>query len=302
MADLALKPIGSTIDSAPKSAADSATSPVNSAPEPVVFDDRLVLPPTQADLPYDDDTTMETSRHKKQMDLLIEAIELWLDNNHSDGFVGGNMFVHFNLARALNKDFREPDFFVALGVPRGERMSWVVWEEGKGPDVIIELLSESTAAKDKGEKKQVYQDQLRVPDYFWFDPLNPDDFAGFTLCNGNYEPILPNDRGHLVCQRLGLSLVRWHGIYRGVETTWLRWATLEGDLLPMFQEFADQAQQEAQQAQQEAQQAQQRADQAEQQLHSVVMLLLQQGMDIAQVSQLTRLSEVTIRQLTATTL
>jgi Uma2 family endonuclease len=38
---------------------------------------------------------------------------------------------------------------VVLDVPRRERKSWVVWEEEKAPDVVIELLSESTAKKDK---------------------------------------------------------------------------------------------------------------------------------------------------------
>jgi len=51
-----------------------------------------------------------------------------------------------------------------LGVPKRERRSWVVWEEGKAPDVVIELLSESTAEQDKNEKKLIYQSQLRVSD------------------------------------------------------------------------------------------------------------------------------------------
>jgi len=49
----------------------------------------------------------------------------------------------------------------------------VVWEEGKAPDVIIELLSESTATQDKTVKKEIYQNQMRFPEYFWYDPFNP---------------------------------------------------------------------------------------------------------------------------------
>ena len=70
------------------------------------------------------------------------------------------MFVYFSTAQLKNQDFKGPDFFAVLGVPKGERKSWVTWEEGKAPDVVIELLSESTAQIDKTEKKQIYQDKL----------------------------------------------------------------------------------------------------------------------------------------------
>ncbi|HEY9674986.1 MAG TPA: Uma2 family endonuclease, partial [Waterburya sp.] len=108
----------------------------------------IQLPPTQAELPYDDGIPMESARHKAQMDLLIDALIPWLEKRE-DGYVGGNMFVYYSLAQVRNKDFKGPDFFAVLGVPKGERKSWVVWEEGKAPDVVIELLSESTAAADE---------------------------------------------------------------------------------------------------------------------------------------------------------
>lgn len=44
---------------------------------------------------------------------------------------------------------------MVLGVPKRERRSWVVWEEeSKMPDVIIELLSDSTRKIDKWEKRK----------------------------------------------------------------------------------------------------------------------------------------------------
>ena len=76
------------------------------------------------------------------------------------------MFVYFSLAQVRNQAFRGPDFFVVLDVSPRERKSWVVWQEGKGPDVVIELLSDSTAAHDKGEQKIIYQNALRVLEYY----------------------------------------------------------------------------------------------------------------------------------------
>lgn len=219
--------------------------------------------PTQDDLPSDDGIPMETERHKKQMDLLIYPLEVWLNQR---GYVGGNMFVYYSLKQVRYQDFKGPDVFVVLGIPRVERKSWVVWEEGKSPDVVIELLSESTATYDKGEKKQIYQDRLKVSEYYWFDPFAPEDWAGFELKGGSYEPILPNERGHLVSQRLELTLVRWSGVYAGVETIWLRWATLSGEVLPTAQETSDRemrrADAEAKRAKIEAQRAKVEAQRA----------------------------------------
>ncbi len=44
-----------------------------------------------------------------------------------------------------------------------ERKSWMVWEEnGKYPNLILEILSESTAKVDRGLKKQLYQNVFRT--------------------------------------------------------------------------------------------------------------------------------------------
>jgi Uma2 family endonuclease len=195
----------------------------------------ISLPPTQPELPYDDSEPMESQRHKVQMELLIDAMTVWLEGR-DDGYVGGNMFVYYSLAQLKNQDFKGPDFFAVLGVPKGERLSWVCWEEGKTPDVVIELLLGSTALMDKGEKKAIYQNQLHVPEYFWYDPFNPQDMAGFQLQAGTYQPIVKDDYERLVSQVLQLALVQWSGAYKGIETTWLRWATPEGRLLPTAEE------------------------------------------------------------------
>ena len=171
-------------------------------------------PPTEDELPCDDGMPMETQRHALQMQLLIDPLRLfWADR--TDAYVGGNMFIYFSLEQARHQDFRGPDFFAVLGVPKRERKSWVVWQEGKGPDVVIELLSESTAAQDKGEKKDVYQDRLRVPEYFWFDPFTA-EWAGFTLRNGGYEPLTEDGQGRLTASVWSLL---WSGGTASIKTS-----------------------------------------------------------------------------------
>ncbi|NJO39363.1 MAG: Uma2 family endonuclease [Cyanobacteria bacterium CRU_2_1] len=247
----------------------------------------VTLPPTQAELPYDDGVPMETQRHKLQMDVLLDTLQPWLDAR-SDGYIGGNMFVYYSMTQVRNRDFKGPDFFAVLGVPKGERLSWVIWEEDKAPDVVIELLSDSTATQDKNEKKLIYQDRMRVPEYFWFDPFNPNDWAGFSLQQGVYQPIVPNAQNQLVSQSLGLALVRWQGNHKGIDTIWLRWETPNGELLPTAQEIAKQEQRQVEQERQ-------RAEQAESRLRQVVLNLLQTGMTVAQVAQVTGLTDSQIR-------
>lgn len=215
----------------------------------VIANASIALPPTQDELPCDDGIPMETQRHKMQMDLLLDTLQPWLDQQE-DGYIGGNMFIYFSTQQIRNQDFRGPDFFAVLGVPKQERKSWVVWEEGKAPNVVIELLSESTSDEDKTRKKNIYQNQLRVPEYFWYDPFNPEDWAGFDLQGGEYQSLVRDANNRYISQQLDLALVQWHGVYKNLETVWLRWETLEGELLPTERELSQQAQQEAEQAQQ----------------------------------------------------
>jgi Uma2 family endonuclease len=234
-------------------------NPITEVLDPVYLPE---LPPTQDELPYDDSEPMESWRHRCQMDLLISTTQTWLQQR-PDGFVGGNMFLYYSLEQTRGRNFKGPDYFVVLGVPKGERKSWVIWEQGKGPDVVIELLSPSTAQEDKTSKKQLYEQIIRVPEYFWFDPFDPEDWAGFRLRGDRYEPIQEDAEGCLPSEVLGLCLVKWEGRFRDIEATWIRWATAAGELVPT-----------------EAELERQRAEQAEQRAGRLARKLRELGVDL----------------------
>jgi len=230
------------------------------APEVVAGVPRL---PTQDELPYEDGIPMETARHRSQMNLLIETLQHYWATQGIQGFVGGNMFIYYSLAQVRTQDVRGPDFFAVRDVAGHERKSWVVWEEGKGPDIVIELISESTAAFDRGDKQRIYQNELRVPEYIWYDPLSG-EWAGFGLEDGVYVPLPMDAEERLLCPRLGLALVRWWGTYQAIPARWLRWATLEGGLVLTEAEAERQQAREAQrQVERERQQAREAERQAE---------------------------------------
>jgi Uma2 family endonuclease len=227
----------------------------------------VIFPPSNLE---SDEPPLESSLHLQQMLLLIQCLNWWWRdiNKINDYFVAGNMTIYYSPRQIKTKDFRGPDFFLVLDTENRERNSWVVWEEGgKYPNLIIELLSPSTASTDKGLKKQIYQDIFRTPEYFWFNPQSL-EFAGFILFGGTYQPIEPNPQGLLWSQQLKL--------YLGVHDGKLRYFLPEGQLMLTPEEYGVQATQRAEEqaklteeatklAEQQAQRAEQQTQLAEQQ-------------------------------------
>jgi Uma2 family endonuclease len=187
----------------------------------------VIFPP--GDL-YSDEPPLETELHLRQIILLLKCLEwLWRDKN--DFYAAGNLSIYYSPRQRKSEYFRGPDFFVVRGTERKIRKSWVVWQEdGKYPNVIVEILSPKTADTDKNLKKQIYQDTFRTPDYFWFDP-DTLEFAGFHLVDGEYQPLEPNAQGHLWSQQLNLYLGNHQGL--------LRFFTSAGKLVPTPEEEAE---------------------------------------------------------------
>ena len=224
----------------------------NPAPKSVAAD--VIFPPSDL---YSNEPPLETYLHLQQMLLLINCLD-WLWRDRDDYFAAGNLSIYYSPHKTKSEDFRGPDFFVVLGTERRPRKSWVVWEEdGKYPNLIVEILSDSTATTDRGNKKQIYQDIFRTPDYFWFDPYSG-EFAGFHLVDGRYESLEPNAEGWLWSQQLELFL--------GIREGKLRFFTPNGELVPTPDEAAIAAEQQVVWEKQQTQQEKQRADLAEEQM------------------------------------
>ncbi|WP_204102088.1 MULTISPECIES: Uma2 family endonuclease [Spirulina sp. CCY15215] len=232
-------------------------------PQNLTIKEEIPLPPTN--LPYDDGEPLESNRHRIAMNVLIESLHQAYQER-DDYFASGNMFIYYSSAQVRNKDFRGPDFFVALNVDGTiERRSWIVWEEeGRYPDVIVELMSPSTAGEDTGNKKRIYERTFRTPNYFVYNPFNQESLQGWHLgVNGRYEDLTPNERGWLWCESLGLWLGTWEGTLMKESAVWLRFYDRNGNLVLLPQEVADLERERADRAQQEKELEKQRADRAE---------------------------------------
>jgi Uma2 family endonuclease len=187
----------------------------------------IVVPP--ADL-WSDELPLESDLHRLQMQLLIDCL-VWLWRSRNDFYASGNLTIYYSPQQIKSQDFRGPDFFVVLRTERKPRKSWVVWaENGQYPNMIVEIISPSTAEVDKGLKKKIYQNIFRTPEYFWFDP-NGLELAGFLLVGGQYQPLEANPQGWLWSQQLELFL--------GVQNGQLRFFMQEGQLVPTPAEIAE---------------------------------------------------------------
>ncbi len=188
--------------------------------------DEIEFPPSDLE---SDEPPLESDLHREQIDLLIRLLKYWWRDRH-DFYMSGNLTVFYNQQQLKSRDFRGPDVFVVMDAEPKPRKSWTIWEEGgKYPNLVIELLSSSTARVDRGTKKQLYQDVWRLPNYFWFDPHNL-EFAGFDLVDNKYQVIQPTDAGLLWSDQLEL--------YLGVHEQQLHWFTADGQLIPLPEEQA----------------------------------------------------------------
>ena len=106
-----------------------------------------------------------------------------------------------------------PDVFVVFGVEDRMRMNYKVWEEGKGPDFVLEVASPGTWREDVGRKREVYA-RLGVKEYWLYDPLGEHlepALQGNRLVDGEYErqPLVKSVDGRLVLYSETLGLELW---------------------------------------------------------------------------------------------
>jgi Uma2 family endonuclease len=224
----------------------SVPNPTPAVPEPWASLGRL---PTEDELPYDDGEPMETTRHRDQMFLLIESLKAhW--SERKDYYVSGNMFLHYDPTN--RRHMRGPDFFLVLDTDQHERKSWVVWQEGmRYPDVIVELLSDTTRKVDEGENKRLYARIFRTAEYYLYDPFSY-ELEGFTLRGAEYVPVAADSRGRIYSPKTGL--------YLAVRDGWLRWLSADDEVLPTPWELAQQAMERADEEQRHAELERQRAE------------------------------------------
>lgn len=134
-----------------------------------------------------------------------------------------------------------PDMMVSLDVgeddPRYEdkRRQYRIWDEGKPPELVIELASPSTVARDEVGKKEDYA-AMGVREYVLFDPagdmLHP-RLQVYRLTASGYEPVPADPAGAVESSVLaGYAWVREDDLLR-------LWDRASRRLVPTPEERAD---------------------------------------------------------------
>ena len=152
-----------------------------------------VPPGVVVDYPCSDDQPIAESEFQLVPMLYALTVLRTYFRHRADVYVGGDMFVYYeegNPAAVV-----APDVFVVIGAPkRAEhpRDTYKLWEEPKGPDFVIEVLSSSTWKADLGPKRALYS-SLGVMEYWLFDPtrehlLSP-PLRGMRLAGREYREL-----------------------------------------------------------------------------------------------------------------
>ena len=195
----------------------------------------------------------ETQIHGECMMYVTYALRRYFrKRGRDDVYIGMNNFLYYEQGNP--RAVVAPDVYVVVGAPASPpRDTYMLWNEPKAPDFVLEVTSKSTRRDDERRKRGVYA-ALGVREYFLYDPrveyLAP-PLQGWRLHEGEYRAVptvtMLSNRGVAVASEvLGLELrddrearmVRLHD-------------RATGENLPTYEE-ADRAREEAERAREEA--------------------------------------------------
>jgi Uma2 family endonuclease len=197
--------------------------------------------PTMYDLPSEDpeELGLPDEFHDFQPQLLRETCQV-KTYNIDEVFIGTDLNLYYDSRHT--QWHKRPDWFLVLGVPIAKqqedlRWSYVIWQEGVSPFLVIELLSPGTEDEDLGRnlreinqppgKWEVYERILRIPYYVVFDRYQ-NNFRLFRLTATRYEEITMLKNQYWF-EELGLGLGVWEGEFQRSRGRWLRWYDQSGN-------------------------------------------------------------------------
>ena len=209
-----------------------------SNPRPETYLEELEIPNIDH-LVTEDDTPVDNLPSEKNQRLLVEPLySSWKETNPERKFLAAaNIAVYYQISEPQVV----PDMLLSLDVEPAsdwwekKNRSYFVWEFGKPPDVVIEIVS-NTKGQEGGEKLVKYA-WMRAEYYAIFDPkqqISDDVLRVYELQGGRY---VQRQDWKLAGVQLGLTL--WDGEFEGRQDTWLRWTDVEGKLIPTGKEQAD---------------------------------------------------------------
>lgn len=223
--------------------------------------------PTMYDLPseFPEEPGLPDEFHDLQPQLLSRSLTL-AGYSRDQWFTGSDLNVYYDVHHPLWH--KRPDWFLSVGVSRlydghDLRRSYVVWQEGVSPAVVVEFLSPRTEREDLGRfyqdadrvnadedevnpidlsqvpgKLEVYETYLRVPHYIVYSRYTQ-RLRYFKLVGRQYEeqPVVLSPTS-IWLKDLDIGLGLWEGEFEGKQGHWLRWCNANGRWLSTDTEAA----------------------------------------------------------------
>ena len=148
---------------------------------------RPLHPPVAIDYPESDGKPLaENDAQLHAIHYAFGALRLYYAAR-ADVYISADLLIYYE--EGNSRVSVAPDTFVVFGVEDRMRRNYKVWEEGKGPDFVLEVASLNTWREDVERKPGIYAG-LGVREYFLFDPrseyLSP-RLQGYRLVDGEYE-------------------------------------------------------------------------------------------------------------------
>lgn len=252
--------------------------------------------PSMYDLPseFPEEPGLPDEFHDLQPQILSRTLSL-KGYSSKNRFTGSDLNIYYELEHPLWH--KRPDWFLAVDVPRvynGERgedsrQSYVVWQEGRSPTVVVEFLSYRTEREDLGRfyekadyianpapdlmsdseaaaiatskikpprKFDVYEKYLKVPHYVVYSKYTQ-RLRYFKHNGSSYEEqTVQSSSPKIWLDDLEIGLGIWNDYFEDVPGPWLRWCDSSGNWLltdtEQAQAEADNARAEADSAKAEA--------------------------------------------------
>lgn len=192
--------------------------------------------PDIAHLVTEDDTPVDNLFSAKQQRLLVEP--LYTSWQPDRPFVAD---ANVGIFRTPRHAPIVPDMFLSLDVEIAENWyakelrSYFLWEFGKAPDVVVEVVSNTKG--QEADKKLAEYARLGVWYYAIYDPqqlIQDEALRVHELHVGEYA--LKEER---YLEKIGLGLRLWDGVFEAKEAQWLRWCDADGIVLPTGAERAE---------------------------------------------------------------
>jgi Uma2 family endonuclease len=233
----------------------------------------IVLEPEVIEIPEpdishlvtEDDEPVENIFSEKQQRILTESLYTSWPGPPGEkrSFIG---LANVGMIYSVNAPAIVPDVLISLDVELPDELwakkhrSYFIWEYGKPPEVVIEIVSNRRGGEASTKMRQYAR--LGVTYYVIFDPLQ--QLSNKTLRVYELQRTAYIERNDTWLPGVELGLTLWEGEYENYVDVWLRWCDREGNLLLTGAEAAEQERQRAEQERQRAEQERQRAEQERQ--------------------------------------